>query len=527
MPIKKETQTRELLNQNIQRVGVKTLPYSSTSIPTQKTKNLSVCPIRYKVNSLPYRVLNIPQRESNQHRLIQTLPDQGTNKKRPAAYLPWFQESYNQSIGYTDNSINIAPLNATNSSYLIDLNQLLDLKSISTNDFIFNYQFHIYLTLFLLIIKENTKRNTPLQRLSLHSNSGNIEISFNHILYIKENFFHMDKQRLSALSKQFKQQTNRLTDLVEEQRQVQPVPSYSAEGLDSASSHSSPKTQRPTKKATIPKAHLNGPVNKNRRKKVSSPHTTFFPSPPVSPIRDNEIAVTISGTPDDETQPKQSVAPSFYEPASIDKISIFATLDKGLNGNNFEPAYSLETLFKDISNPLISIMYPKAIELTSKLSQKLQTKGIEVTSPSGISYNLLKPKNQSTMATLTKANAQNLAGETQEQHQQRLAITVMNMIDNIAANSVTINIETSDPFIAEIAEQYINFLENSDIQFESKNIKCHSNEDAETSKAKTSAADLFQKLTAQETNQLQWQESEATKAMQAFRTEKVTHSYTM
>lgn len=206
-------------------------------------------------------------------------------------------------------------------------------------------------------------------------------------------------------------------------------------------------------------------------------------------------------------------------------IILFAALGKGLNNHEFDAPYQAFKLFKaayqskkkgEFKEAIIKITDAMPLELTvTKHFDKitlLETEGLHVSSPSGIPYQLIARKNETLKAYLTKQDSNELAGDTKEQHQQRLAITVMNMIDNIASKSDEIHIKTSDPFIADIAQKYLAQLEKNDIYFDSQHIHLTS------SKEKEIDNDTFKKLMNEKTIK-SWLKSPVIQAAKHYREE--------
>ena len=87
--------------------------------------------------------------------------------------------------------------------------------------------------------------------------------------------------------------------------------------------------------------------------------------------------------------------------------------------------------------------------------------GMDVTSPSGQKYNIKMSANNEPHAVLSKKSVQPSAKESRAQHQKRVATTIINMIDNVLAHSDSVNIKTEDPFIAETARQYLDYLKKN------------------------------------------------------------------
>ena len=111
---------------------------------------------------------------------------------------------------------------------------------------------------------------------------------------------------------------------------------------------------------------------------------------------------------------------------------------------------------------LLKINYPKKQALTVEQHQALLNDGLEISSSTGMAYTLIHQKNAEPCAVLKKADAKKELDESEDEHYQRLAMTVMNMIDNVATHSLKMDIKTKDPFVNEIAQQYLAFLNKQD-----------------------------------------------------------------
>ena len=60
---------------------------------------------------------------------------------------------------------------------------------------------------------------------------------------------------------------------------------------------------------------------------------------------------------------------------------------------------------------------------------------------------------------------QNILPFTDEEQKKR-ALTILNMIENVLSKSITIKIETTDPFIAKIANNYIKYLQQDGVELD-------------------------------------------------------------
>ena len=102
-------------------------------------------------------------------------------------------------------------------------------------------------------------------------------------------------------------------------------------------------------------------------------------------------------------------------------------------------------------------------ELTPREAEKFLTEdGLPVISPSGQTY-ALSCVNNVPKAVLMQADVDHYT----------LAVTIINMIDNVLSKGNVVKVNTPDPFIAEIARLYIDHLNvNTEITITSSNVMC-------------------------------------------------------
>lgn len=147
--------------------------------------------------------------------------------------------------------------------------------------------------------------------------------------------------------------------------------------------------------------------------------------------------------------PKPAVAQT--APFFSSQHKIFASLEK-INIDDM-----LSSLKSTQTKVVINVPETK---LTDEIFTQLKSDGLTVHSPSGHEYHL-QANETDCKALLTDAQATKVDKESDEEHKTRLAITMINMIDNVLAKSERISIKTSDPFMAEIARSYLQSLQNS------------------------------------------------------------------
>ena len=99
---------------------------------------------------------------------------------------------------------------------------------------------------------------------------------------------------------------------------------------------------------------------------------------------------------------------------------------------------------------------PREIDLMIK------SPGLSVKSSAGHQYFFCDKPDGETCASISGQQTQmKFDGESDDEQHQRIAVTVMNMIDNVLAKKNVIDIKTDDAFIAEIARKYIAYLKLS------------------------------------------------------------------
>ena len=168
------------------------------------------------------------------------------------------------------------------------------------------------------------------------------------------------------------------------------------------------------------------------------------PAGPAVPPLDEPPAVAVEAGP-----PKPGKK---YPPIPL---TIFGDLDdKGIDRTKlFTPPVKVG------DKPVIAIKYTVNELNDPDLKERIKEHGLKVTTPSGQHYNLCI-KEGVPKAVMSQSEARKEGAEDQDQYQQRLAVSIMNMIDNVLPYSDSVNIKTENPFIAEIARQYIEYLKD-------------------------------------------------------------------
>lgn len=107
----------------------------------------------------------------------------------------------------------------------------------------------------------------------------------------------------------------------------------------------------------------------------------------------------------------------------------------------------------------------REIYVETPQSIPLSTKVLDVCSPSGQSYQFERSQSGEPIATLSQHEATLvLPNENPNTIQLRLAVTVMNMIDNIVAKSNVVKVYSTNPFVIDIAKNYIAFLQSKEFK---------------------------------------------------------------
>ena len=127
--------------------------------------------------------------------------------------------------------------------------------------------------------------------------------------------------------------------------------------------------------------------------------------------------------------------------------------------------YTNEVLFRKKSTVATGQGILVAVNLSQKqiedpnLFAKFQKEAVPVICPTSGQEYLLSFKGEIPSAVLKEKNAERFEGDSDDEHLQRRAATIINMLDNVLAKSEEINIKTSDPFLAEIASSYLTYLQ--------------------------------------------------------------------
>lgn len=145
-------------------------------------------------------------------------------------------------------------------------------------------------------------------------------------------------------------------------------------------------------------------------------------------------------------------------PASqLSSMRIFALL----NPTDKPTIASHTSLFRESdSDALIVINFPERQLTEKEVAQFVSKTGLNVESPSGHHY-AFSYENKIPKAVLTEDGARRIKEESPEKYQQRLAVTIINMIDNVLSKGSVVKINTQNPFIAKIAQQYLDHLKNN------------------------------------------------------------------
>ncbi len=154
------------------------------------------------------------------------------------------------------------------------------------------------------------------------------------------------------------------------------------------------------------------------------------------------------------TTPIDPPTPPLKKQKTTTPLAIFASLQE----------IEKTSLFVQPDDPVITINYTYT-ELEPEQIKQFKSEGLYVHSPSGQQFNLSMIKNGEAKAIMTQEDAKADENENEAKYKQRIAVTIISMIDNVLAYSDHVEIKTEDPFIAAIANEYIQFLTNKiDVQ---------------------------------------------------------------
>ena len=158
-----------------------------------------------------------------------------------------------------------------------------------------------------------------------------------------------------------------------------------------------------------------------------------------------------------EPEPEPAAAPS--KSSRWAKIYASHEDEKDHSHKHTTDCYTKGHLFKDTKINHDIALNMTATELTSLAIEKFKKGAIPVVSPSGQKYSF-SAESDIPKAVLTAAdtNTKVESDDTDEHHHQRLAVTVVNMIQNVLSKSESITIDTPDPFVATVAKAYIDHL---------------------------------------------------------------------
>lgn len=124
--------------------------------------------------------------------------------------------------------------------------------------------------------------------------------------------------------------------------------------------------------------------------------------------------------------------------------------------------------------------------LTEAEAKEFKENGIQLISPAGIPYHFSKLTRDGEVPKAFLSYQDLDKGDAAVSHEEKLAKTIINIIDNVLSKSAVIEIETSDPFAAAIAEQYLGILKTKGLLIEGGGtIKCPKKDDEEKTKANT------------------------------------------
>lgn len=134
------------------------------------------------------------------------------------------------------------------------------------------------------------------------------------------------------------------------------------------------------------------------------------------------------------------------------------TVASNLSGYKIFAYRSDKTLNQTTS--LVTMNVPE-IELTFEDLKQMRETSLLVKSPAGHLYRFSEGRDgQEPRAEMTEAQAKPDPNDSLDQSNLRLAQTIINMIDNVLSRSDVIDVNTSNPFVAAIAREYISHIKN-------------------------------------------------------------------
>jgi chromosome segregation ATPase len=129
------------------------------------------------------------------------------------------------------------------------------------------------------------------------------------------------------------------------------------------------------------------------------------------------------------------------------------------------PVGKYTTLFTD-TNAVMAINFEHRCGETAFFPKELnefnEGKPMTVKSPSGHTYEFRREGD--TPKAVLKNDGIIKIENNKTREQQRLALTIINMIENVRSKSIVVNVDTKDPFIAEIAKRYLKYLDGKGLK---------------------------------------------------------------
>ena len=173
----------------------------------------------------------------------------------------------------------------------------------------------------------------------------------------------------------------------------------------------------------------------------------IVPTKPQTALAAAPLSVPVpSSSKSQTTQPEPKPVQTESRDDTFKNFTTLAAANKEKQENDHRPVIIASRTDNDFSVP--------------DLIEKIRKTGIDITSPSKQKFKFQMDET-GPKAVLTADSVKNITGDVEEKYNMKIAATVMNMIDNVLANSDHLHIKTKDPFIAAVANAYIQQLKKN------------------------------------------------------------------
>ena len=177
------------------------------------------------------------------------------------------------------------------------------------------------------------------------------------------------------------------------------------------------------------------------------------PVTPASPVAP-PYTTSVEGNPDGVPPVKstRSRSSSFFAPVVAEEIVVYAKAVK----RHKKPVGDADTDHEMSDDEHVSSSSEdyKVLLTAEEITDFKSKGGLDIISPSGEKYQLSYVK-RTPEAVINHGDCKT------EAEQIKFAQTIINMIDNVLSKSIVIKINTSDPFVAQVATQYIDYLKST------------------------------------------------------------------